>query len=98
MSKELLSAKNKTCLMTANDRGKSFVETAVGATVILKGSKHDLSHNCYLCRSTGLFFEVWTHRNSDSSICFPSSLHFYFLNLPLRMVWKKKTTQILWSC
>lgn len=58
MSKKQLSAENKTYLMTANDRGKSFVETVVGATVILKGSKHVLFHNCYHCRSTKLFLKL----------------------------------------
>lgn len=52
-----MSKKNKTYLMTAIDRGKSFVETLVGVTVILKGSKHVLSHNCYHCRSTELFLK-----------------------------------------
>lgn len=55
MNKKQHSVKNKTYL-TANDRGKSSVETLVGASVILKGSKHVLFHNCYHCRSTGLAF------------------------------------------
>lgn len=74
MSKKQLSVKNKTYLMTANDRGKSSVETLVGASVILKGSKHVLFHNCYHCRSTGLLFEGGVLRNSPSDafiVCFP---------------------------
>lgn len=78
MSKKQLSVKNKTYLMTANDRGKSSVEMLVGASVILKGSKHILFHNCYLqehnCRSTGLLFEGGILRNSPSDafiVCFP---------------------------
>lgn len=66
MSEKQLSAQNKTWLMTANDRGKSFVETLVGASVILKGSKHVLFHNCYHCRSAGLRFEGRILRNSPS--------------------------------
>lgn len=77
MSKELLSAKYKTCLMTANDRGKSFVETVVGATVILKGSKHDLSHNCCLCRSTGLFLKFGLTETQLYLFSFFSPLLFF---------------------
>lgn len=47
-SQRLFSTQNKTYLMTTNDRGKSFVEMVVAATVILKGSKHILFHNCFV--------------------------------------------------
>lgn len=74
MSKKQLSAENKTYLMTANDRGKSFVETVVGATVILKGSKHVLFHNYYHYRSTELFLKL-----AFTETLFLTLLSFVFL-------------------
>lgn len=72
--------------MTANDRGKSFVETVVGATVILKGSKHVLFHNCYHRRSAQLFFLKFGFTESlfQTLLSFSCKLHIFlslFLNL-----------------